>query len=254
MDRPRPQIITTPGTTSPPSLPAAREQKSIKTQERANKPNQRSKLFQTLLAQKEERARRLMSILNEIGSPEQSSLKQPSLTFEDKPKPKIVKTVTSVTPLPLSLQENHPGVGNQIKTVIANARTAVDKRKSLARSRSSPEVWAAVRILSEFVTNSDTEVRVPDNILTAIILLTEFLDEDTEDELIVKDPVPIIQKLGPAQQKIKAKILADRQIERNRISEILKMKMMKDIMMMDPDEFLSDQEAEGFAFDTLPIV
>ena len=36
--------------------------------------------------------------------------------------------------------------------------------------------------------------------------------------------------------------------------EILKIKMMKDIMMMDPDEFLSDQEAEGFAFDTLPIV
>ena len=196
-----------------------------------------------------------MSILNEIGSPEQSSLKQPSLTFEDEPKPQIVKTVSSVTPLPLSIQENHPGVENQIKTVITNARTAVDKRKSLARSRSSPEVWAAVRILSEFVTNSDMEVRVPDNILTAIILLTEFLDEDTENMHIkVQGPVPIIQKLGPAKKKIKAKILADRQIERNRISEILKMKMMKDIIMMDPDEFLSDQETEGFAFNTLPIV
>ena len=198
-----------------------------------------------------------MSILNEIGSPEQSSLKQPSLTFEDEPKPQIVKTVSSVTRLPLSIQENDPEVGNQLKTVITNARTAVDKRKSLARSRSSPEVWAAVRILSEFVTISDKEVCVPDNILTAIILLTEFLDGDTEAEdmhIEVQGPVPIIQKLGTAQEKIKAKILADRQIERNRISEILRMKMIKDIMMMDPDEILSDQETEGFAFNTLPIV
>ena len=29
---------------------------------------------------------------------------------------------------------------------------------------------------------------------------------------------------------------------------------MKDIMMMDPDEFLAEQETDGFAFNTLPIV
>ena len=194
-----------------------------------------------------------MSILNEIGSPQQSSLKQPSLTFEDEPKPQKHFTESSVTPLPISMQVN-PGVENQVKTALANAKAAVDKRKSVSRSRSSPEVWAAVRILSEFVT-TDREVSIPDNILTAIILLTDFLDEDSKDEPVeVESPLPVIQKLSPAQQKIKARILSDRQNQRNRISEILKMKMMKDIMMMDPDEFLAEQETDGFAFDTLPIV
>ena len=255
--RPRPHVVTavTPGATGQASLPAPRrEQKSIATQDRDTKSqNQRSKLFQSLLAQKEEKARRLMSILNEIGTPEKSSLKQPSLTFEDEIKPQKDSSVS----VPASIRASNVGLGNNVEAVIANAKTAVDKRKSLARSRSSPEVWAAVRILSEFVTSSDREVSVPDNILTAIILLTDFLDEDTMDvnDLVEpQSPNPVIEKLSPTRENIKARILADKQNQRNRIAEILKMKMMKDIMMMDPDELLSEQETDGFAFATLPIV
>ena len=51
----------------------------------------------------------------------------------------------------------------------------------VGRARSSPEVWAAVRILGDFVSSQDREASIPDNILTAIILLTQFLDEDTEE-------------------------------------------------------------------------
>ena len=260
--RPQPQVVTlvTPGAIGKASLPAPRrEQKSITTQETDTQPqpqNQRSTLFQSLLAQKEERARRLMSILNEIGTPEKSSLKQPSLTFEDEIKPQK-EIDSSVVPVPASIKATSVGLGNNVEIVIANAKTAVDKRKSLARSRSSPEVWAAVRILSEFVTSSDIEVSVPDNILTAIILLTDFLDEDTKDvnHLVeVESQVPVIQKLSLTQENIKARILTDKQNQRNRIAEILKMKMIKDIMMMDPDELLYEQETDGFAFATLPIV
>ena len=71
----------------------------------------------------------------------------------------------------------------------------------------------------------------------------------------------LTQSLSPAQEKIRQRILAERQNNRNRISQILKMEMVKDIMMMDAEDILemdagvllSGQEGE-FVFDTLPIV
>ena len=71
----------------------------------------------------------------------------------------------------------------------------------------------------------------------------------------------LTQSLSPAQEKIRQRILAERQNNRNRISQILKMEMVKDIMMMDAEDILEmdagvlfSGNEEEFVFDTLPIV
>ena len=74
-------------------------------------------------------------------------------------------------------------------------------------------------------------------------------------------PAALTQTLSPTQEKIRQRILAERQNNRNRISQILKMEMVKDIMMMDAEDILEmdagvlfSGNEEEFVFDTLPIV
>merc|ERR1711936_239851 len=63
---------------------------------------------------------------------------------------------------------------------IMSARNAVLRTMRAGNERTSPAIWAAVQILSDFVDSQ--QPGIPSDVLLAIIQLTEFLNaEDTRD-------------------------------------------------------------------------
>ena len=104
------------------------------------------------------------------------------------------------------------------------AKAAVRRRINKGREKSSPTVWAAVRALSEFVEsqeNVDRTTDVPQNILMAIIQLTDFLN--MEETLAAKEKKTENEKeqssVSPNQQRLREQILKQRQQQEQEIAE-----------------------------------
>ena len=100
-------------------------------------------------------------------------------------------------------------------------------------SKSSPEVWAAVKILSEFLRREkDLAGALPDRVVTSIIHLTEFLQADGQ---------------SPAQTRLREQLEAQGRSKKERISQILRAQSsVEQFMMTEADPGL-------FQFSTLPV-
>ena len=76
--------------------------------------------------------------------------------------------------------EEKPEKSSSPLEAIMNARDAVLRTMRSGNERTSPAIWAAVQILSDFVDSQ--QPGIPSDVLLAIIQLTEFLNaEDTRD-------------------------------------------------------------------------
>ena len=125
---------------------------------------------------------------------------------------------------------------------IMNARQAVIKTMEEGNDRTSPAVWAAVKILADFVDSQDPGL--PSDVLQAIIQLTEFLNtemktQDTSDKIVSSTssrptlPLPTTsttikpttssssQTLSPTQLKLREEILKQKLLKQKQINKIL---------------------------------
>ena len=125
---------------------------------------------------------------------------------------------------------------------IMNARQAVIKTIEEGNDRTSPAVWAAVKILADFVDSQDPGL--PSDVLQAIIQLTEFLNtemktQDTSDKIVSSTssrptlPLPTTsttikpttssssQTLSPTQLKLREEILKQKLLKQKQINKIL---------------------------------
>ena len=109
------------------------------------------------------------------------------------------------------------------------------------QSKSSPEVWAAVKILSQFLERErGLAGGLPDSVVTSIINLTMFLQ--TEDR-------------PPPQSRLREQLEAERLRNKERISQILRAQSSVEQFMMGEAEVavIPQQDSGLFMFSTLPV-
>ena len=107
---------------------------------------------------------------------------------------------------------------------------------SAGLSKSSPEVWAAVKILSEFLRREKGLAgALPDRVVTSIIHLTEFLQADDLQ--------------SPAQTRLREQLEAQGRSKKERISQILRAQSSVEQFMMGEAE----PDPQLFMFSTLPV-
>ena len=261
--------------------------------------DRKSKLFQTLLNQKQDKERKLKAILSETR--EKTKVMPPPTPLPTFPGPAI--TFEEVVPTPIvkqqsdeedikkmnlfqSLLEEKKEKERQLKAILGQtqskfperqsiggfqqkdkvlneAKLAVDRRKSLGQSRSSPEVWAAVRILTDFLETSSVDRPVPPHITTAIIQLTEFLNDDFTNQVNLYPP-PSAPSRPSSQQSLKQQLIAQNREKKKKISKILSLESaVSDFMMKTPSpttapSFIPRQITPvgdtSFMFDTIPVI
>jgi len=159
---------------------------------------------------------------------------------------------------------------------IVNAREAVLKTMRSGNERTSPAVWAAVEILSDFVDSQ--QPGIPSDVLIAIIQLTEFLnaedikeDGDDVEEENVQAEVEVQQRfihstttekqilLSPLQIKLRDRLLKQKVMKQQEIDKIIERSKQKKqptssskfpgrIKLMEVSS-----ESQEFSFSTLPI-
>ena len=151
--------------------------------------------LELLLAERKENKRLLAKALADK-SVQREKLKNVSKTTENKHNDKeIVKEVEAVE----------------------RARTAVQRRISTGRDKSSPAVWAAVNALTQFVEGPKVSDKdVPEVIFRAIIQLTNFLDTDKG---IGEEKA---ESLTAQQERLRTQILKQKQQQQQEIENILK--------------------------------
>ena len=109
------------------------------------------------------------------------------------------------------------------------------------QSKSSPEVWAAVKILSQFLERErGLAGGLPDSVVTSIINLTMFLQ--TEDR-------------PPPQTRLREQLEAERLRNKERISQILRAQSSVEQFMMGEAEvpLIPQPDPQLFMFSTLPV-
>ena len=106
---------------------------------------------------------------------------------------------------------------------IMSARNAVLRTMRAGNERTSPAIWAAVKILSDFVDSQ--QPGIPPDVLLAIIQLTDFLN--AEDNSEKEEPVvtPVVERFIPTTTTEKQTILSPAQIRLR--DKLLKQKIMK---------------------------
>ena len=160
---------------------------------------------------------------------------------------------------------------------IMNAREAVIKTMEEGNERTSPAVWAAVKILADFVDSQDPGL--PSDVLQAIIQLTEFLNtemssQDTRHDKIVSPTTSrptstttssSTPQLSATQLKLREEILKQKLLKQKQINKILessqdKEEKRKPSIKISSKTFpsrinLMDVKLRGnqFSFSTLPI-
>ena len=109
------------------------------------------------------------------------------------------------------------------------------------QSKSSPEVWAAVKILSEFLEREKGLAgALPDRVVTSIIHLTQFLQTD--------------HLQPPAHTRLREQLEAEERRKKERISQILRAQSsMEQFMMTEAAEPGPDSGSGLFMFSTLPV-
>ena len=134
--------------------------------------------------------------------------------------------------------------------ILSKAEAVVARKESSGESMSSPEVWAAVKVLSQFLEREKgSQAAIPDSVVMAIIQLTEFLE--TEDQ---PPEVMSLPGLSDAQIRLRQQLKAQADKKKARISEILNAKssvqMFMDMRRMEED---IGRLPDSFMFSTLPV-
>ena len=96
-------------------------------------------------------------------------------------------------------------------------------------------VWAAVKALTEFVEsqdNTNNRPEVPQNILTAIIQLTDFLNRDIQlmEEMQVAEKENKPPSLSPNQKRLREQILKQKEQQAQEIANILNAETVESFM------------------------
>ena len=176
-----------------------------------------------------------------------------------------------------SFPEKAEKVGTPLEAIV-NARDAVVKTMRSGNERTSPAVWAAVEILSDFVDSQ--QPGIPSDVLIAIIQLTEFLNaedikEDGEDggEETVKAVVEVQQRfipstttekqilLSPLQIKLRDKLLKQKVMKQQEINKIIERSKQKNRPTSSSSRKFptrinlmgASSDSQQFSFSTLPI-
>ena len=115
---------------------------------------------------------------------------------------------------------------------ILSARNAVLRTMRAGNERTSPAIWAAVKILSDFVDSQ--QPGIPPDVLLAIIQLTDFLN--AEDNSQQEDPATAVTPverfipttttekqtiLSPAQTRLRDKLLKQKIMKQQEINKII---------------------------------
>ena len=114
---------------------------------------------------------------------------------------------------------------------------------SSGQSKSSPEVWAAVKILSQFLERERGQAGgltdIPESVVTSIIHLTQFLQTEG------RPPA-----LSDTQTRLREQLEAQERTKKERISQILRAQSsVKQFMMAEA----APLEPGLFMFSTLPV-
>ena len=108
------------------------------------------------------------------------------------------------------------------------------------QSKSSPEVWAAVKILSEFLERErGLAGALPARVVTSIIHLTQFLRTDG-----LQSPA-----VSPNQTRLREQLEAEERRKKERISQILRAQSSMEQFMMTE----ADSGGGLLMFSTLPV-
>ena len=249
--------------------PRTPPQPDVNIMNQMNKQDGQSQLLRTLLEQKREKERKLKAILGK-------NRKQPILPIPavDRPVPGTTPEHTENTltteigenlnnPLFQTLLKQKQEKDRKLKAILRgsssenmsrskvfiDAKNVVERRKTFGRSKSSPEVWAAVKILTDFVEREEEDNRdIPQHIIMAIIQLTEFLDQDEKS-------VQEQSSLTPRQEKIREEILQQTLRKKQQISQILNNNRTRvEQKMISIVESSRTAPSSSFSFDTLPVV
>ena len=121
------------------------------------------------------------------------------------------------------------------------------------QSKSSPEVWAAVKILSQFLERERGQTGagpdLPGRVVTSIIHLTQFLQTEG------RPPAPPPARppaLPESQTRLKEQLEAQERTKKERISQILRAQSSVEQFMM--AEIPGPAPTPGlFMFSTLPV-
>jgi len=118
---------------------------------------------------------------------------------------------------------------------IMSARNAVLRTMRAGNDRTSPAIWAAVKILSDFVDSQ--QPGIPPDVLLAIVQLTDFLN--AEDNRQTEEPGPVVTPvdrfiptttttttekqtvLSPTQIKLREKLLIQKIMKQQQINKII---------------------------------
>ena len=193
----------------------------------------KQKLFQTLLNQKKEKEKHLQEILRQQQMKEASQIPLPV--------PRPIPPQFEATPAVVS-----PGRSR----ILSKAEAVVARRESSGESMSSPEVWAAVKVLSQFLERErGNQAAIPDSVVMAIIQLTEFLETEDQPRAAMSAPGP-----SDAQIRLRQRLKEQADSKKARISEILAAKSSVEMFMdMERVEMDIGRLPDSFMFSTLPV-
>ena len=179
---------------------------------------QKQKLFEVLLAEKKEKERLLMEAL--IKQRAQKTLAKVRAKEEEE-RIRMIEEAEKKRILLERIRQEALEEDASTKVVIGRAEAAVQRRKAAGSEKSSPAIWAAVKALTQFVEGQeDRDREVPQDIIMAIIQLTNFLDKE-------EGPV---QTLSASQQRLRDQILKQRQQQEQEIANILNAETVESFM------------------------
>ena len=225
--------VRPPNSVMSPLRPPVPENSPTPLPPQASADSKKQKLFQSLLNQKKEKEKFLQEILNKQ---EMKEISPSPLPRPGPPQFEVSEAVAS------------PGRNK----ILSEAEAAVARRESRGESKSSPEVWAAVKILSQFLERErGGRQDIPDSVVMAIIQLTEFLQSDTQQ------PHRFPPSAGPseAQIRLRQQLKAQAENKKARISEILNARSsVEQFMDMERvEEVARLPNTDSFIFSTLPV-
>ena len=225
--------VRPPNSVMSPLRPPVPENSPTPLPPQASADSKKLKLFQSLLNQKKEKEKFLQEILNKQ---EMKEISPSPLPRPGPPQFEVSEAVAS------------PGRNK----ILSEAEAAVARRESRGESKSSPEVWAAVKILSQFLERErGGRQDIPDSVVMAIIQLTEFLQSDTQQ------PHRSPPSAGPseAQIRLRQQLKAQAENKKARISEILNARSsVEQFMDMERvEEVARLPNTDSFIFSTLPV-
>jgi len=176
--------------------------------------DKKKKEFEQLLAEKREKEKLLMEAL--IMQREQRDKLKEAAELEKRK----IEAENKRKELEQQRKKNTP-----VLEVTGRAKAAVQRIRTTGGEKSSPAVWAAVKALSQFVSGqADKERDVPQDILMAIIQLTDFLDADRDPENERK------QNISAQQKRLREQILRQRQQKEQEIANILNAETVESFM------------------------